>query len=289
MIVKETYQNNQLIFSNLNEFYEPVRATGFSIKYVVSGTEVYTLNNEQYVVKSNQYLLSNIEKEGMVEIESKQLVKGICISIDKHLLKQVLDFIVKPDSSCVEEDITNFFITSNFLDCYYNNTDTKVGSFLQRLSCTQQAEVFKYAIQTAEPDFFYKLAEAIVQDQMPVFKQLQNIPSVKYSTKKNLLKRINKAKEFIDCNFENSLTIHDIATYALLSEYHFYRLFKQVQGISPTQYIIKKRLEKARQLIATKNGSISEVALHTGFSDVFSFSKMFKKHFNIPPSSLLKN
>jgi predicted nucleotidyltransferase len=108
MIAKETHHNNQLIFSNLKEFYEPVKATGFSIKYVVCGTEVYTLNNEQHIVKNNQYLLSNIEKEGVVEIESKQLVKGICISIDRNLIKEVVDFVIQPDSNCVEEDVTNF-------------------------------------------------------------------------------------------------------------------------------------------------------------------------------------
>jgi AraC-like DNA-binding protein len=89
----------------------------------------------------------------------------------------------------------------------------------------------------ARADFFYKLAEAIVQDQMPVFKQLHNIPSVKYSTKKDLYKRIQKSIEFIDGSFENDLNINNIATHSFMSEYHFYRLFKQVQGISPMQLL----------------------------------------------------
>jgi len=287
MIAKETYHNNQLIFSNLKEFCEPVKATGFSIKYVLNGTEVYTLNNEQHVVKNNQYLLSNIEKEGVVEIESKQFVKGICISIDRNLIKQVVDYILQPDSNCVEEAVTNFFTTSNFLDNYYNDIDTKVGSLLKGLPFNT-TEGFSCQHNEDRADFFYKLAEAIVQDQMPVFKQLHNIPSIKYSTKKDLYKRIQKALEFIDSSFENDLTINNIATHSCMSEYHFYRLFKQVQGISPMQYIIKKRLEKAKQLIVKQQMTIGEVALHTGFADVFSFSKMFKKHFQMSPSSLLK-
>lgn len=287
MIAKETYQNNQLIFSNLKEFYEPVKATGFSIKYVVNGTEVYTLNNEQHIVKNNQYLLSNIEKEGVVEIESKQLVKGICISIDRNLIKEVVDFVIQPDSNCVEEDVTNFFTTTNFLDSHYNDVDTKVGVLLKGLPFNE-TNGFSCQNNEARADFFYKLAEAIVQDQMPVFKQLHNIPSVKYSTKKDLYKRIQKSIEFIDGSFENDLNINNIATHSFMSEYHFYRLFKQVQGISPMQYIIKKRLEKAKQLIVIQQMPITEVALHTGFTDVYSFSKMFKKYFQMSPSSLLK-
>lgn len=287
MLTKETYHNNQLIYSNLKEFYEPVKATGFSIKYVVSGTEIYTLNNEQHIVKNNQYLLSNIEKEGVVEIESKQLVRGICISIDRNLIKQVVDFIIQPDSNCVEEELTNFFTTSNFLDSHYNDADTKVGNLLQSLPFNA-AEGVCYQSNETQTDFFYNLAEAIVQDQMPVFKQLHNISSIKYNTKKDLYKRIQKAKEFIDSSFENDLTVNNIATHSFMSEYHFYRLFKQVQGISPMQYIIKKRLEKAKHLIAQQQMPINEVALHTGFTDVFSFSKMFKKHFQMSPSTLLK-
>lgn len=277
--------SNQLIFSNLKEFYKPVNAAGFSIKYVLNGTEVYTLNHEQHIVKSGQYLLSNIEKTGVVEIESKQLVKGICISLDKQLLQQVVAYKLKPDSCCVEEKLTNFFTTSNFLDHQYNDNNTSVGALLKQMNFNQP-EGFK-SISNFNTEFYYNLAERIVIDQIPVFKQLQSINTIKAATKKDLYKRILRAQAFMDAHFLNEYAVIDFAKIACLSEYHFYRLFKQVHQISPLQYINHKRLVFAKELISQQQLSITNAAITCGFADVFSFSKAFKKHFNITPSSLL--
>lgn len=82
--------------------------------------------------------------------------------------------------------------------------------------------------------------------------------------------------------------IADIAARAALSEFHFFRTFKQAFGISPHQYQIKCKLKKAAGLLKEGNTSIEDIAYDCGFSDVFTFSKTFKKHFNTPPSSYKK-
>ena len=82
--------------------------------------------------------------------------------------------------------------------------------------------------------------------------------------------------------------IKEIADHCGMSEYHFFRLFKAVIGISPHQYLIRKRIENAHALLSDKSHSVSDVAFLCGFADVFSFSKAFKKHTGTPPSLLLK-
>jgi AraC family transcriptional regulator len=72
-----------------------------------------------------------------------------------------------------------------------------------------------------------------------------------------------------------------------LSEFHFIRLFKQSFSISPYQYIIQCRLAHAQTLLAN-HVSIANTAFDTGFADVFSFSKAFKKAFGMSPSGFVK-
>ena len=68
------------------------------------------------------------------------------------------------------------------------------------------------------------------------------------------------------------------------TEYHFYRLFKSVFGISPHQKLVQNRLHFACNLLRSRKATVTEAALSGGFPDVYSFSKSFKKHFGFSPS-----
>jgi AraC family transcriptional regulator len=69
-----------------------------------------------------------------------------------------------------------------------------------------------------------------------------------------------------------------------LSEYHFFRLFKAIFAISPHQYLIRKRLDYAYYQLKNGLSNVSDAAVHSGFADIFAFSKSFKKHFGLSPS-----
>jgi AraC-like DNA-binding protein len=137
-------------------------------------------------------------------------------------------------------------------------------------------------------EFFYACSEKIIADQIPIFKQLQSIPTVKATTKKELYRRISKGKEFIDAYFLSPLTVGTVAKAACMSEYHFFRIFKSVFNLSPNQYLIQKRLEYGLSILQQDKNSVSIAAIEAGFSDIHAFSKAFKMHFGYSPSAVMK-
>jgi AraC family transcriptional regulator len=276
---------SKVVFSALSEFYAPVDAVGFSIKYVLDGIEVYNLNHEQYIVRPGSYLLSNSNKNGHVEIESSKTVKGICISIAPNILTEAVASYRRPDTFFVDEALGIFFTSSHFPEDTYNAAETSLGKTLNQLAVDVQN--CKTDASDFTQEFFYLLAEKVIEDQSPVYKQLQNIPSIKPATKREIYKNIKRSKEFIDSSFTSDVQVSTAAQAACMSEYHFYRLFKQIIGITPHQYILQKRLELAQQLLQQQI-TVTDVSAECGFSDIFSFSKAFKKHFGFPPSQLLK-
>lgn len=272
-------------FSLFRELYCPVPFRSFSVKYVSDGCEKYTVNGHPYQVKTGQYLLANHFAEGFIEIESKKPVKGICVDIAPDLLSEVVASQRRPDTPFPDIGLDTFFNSPDFFDNLYTGSETRVGHFFKQLDTELSKNPFcQYAFS---PEFYYSLAEKIVADHMPLYKQLQSIPVLKSETRKALFRRVTRGKNFIDNSFKSNLEVKMIAMESNLSEYHFYRLFKTVFGISPYQYLIQKRLHYAKSLLHQGLNSVSRVAMESGFSDIHAFSKSFKKYYGISPSAII--
>ena len=274
---------NVVVFSAVKTFYHRTKSEGFAVRYVVNGVEHYNLNGQAYPVEGGSYLLSNATQEGFIEVDSDRQVCGICLNIMPELLSEVVATMQRPDTAFSDVALGEFFSSAYFLENKYVAQQTQLGKMLSDL----QPHLF--AQSDFNMEFFYTLSEKIIADQIPIFKQLQAIPSIKSSTRKELYRHVLKGKDFIDATFLMPTTIEKIAREACLSEYHFFRLFKSIFNVSPHQYILKKRLEYAQNILIQDKIAVSVAAYDSGFSDIYTFSKAFKKHFGHAPSTLLKH
>lgn len=93
------------------------------------------------------------------------------------------------------------------------------------------------------------------------------------------------AKDYIQSKLASSITISDIAAACSLSRSHFSRAFKKSTGLSPQQWVINMRIEKAQTLLRTSSLSLTEIGLECGFSDQSHFSKTFAKSLGMPPKN----
>ena len=98
-----------------------------------------------------------------------------------------------------------------------------------------------------------------------------------------LYERLVAAKVFIDENYHVPLNLEDISQKAFLSPFHFHRLFSQVYQRTPHQYLTRKRIEKAKELLLKEEKTVSEVCMEVGFESLGSFSSLFKKEIGFTP------
>ena len=103
-----------------------------------------------------------------------------------------------------------------------------------------------------------------------------------------LYRRIIQAKLFIDNNYADEIDLDNISDEAYFSKFHFIRLFKQIYGKTPHQYLTSIRIDKAKQLL-TKGATVSEVCVSVGFESLSSFSTLFKNRVGETPSLFLSN
>lgn len=88
---------------------------------------------------------------------------------------------------------------------------------------------------------------------------------------------------YIAENHAEQISLESLAKLANMSVYHFARLFKTTEGMSPRQYIIHYRLKTAQQLLRKTNSRIEQVAYATGFNSASHFNRMFKRHMGCSP------
>ena len=95
-------------------------------------------------------------------------------------------------------------------------------------------------------------------------------------------------RNYIDNNFMENLNLNLFSRIRFVSKYHLLRLFKRYYGQTPNQYLMDKRIEKAKEYIK-KGLSISEACYEVGFESLSSFSSLFKRKTGFTPRAYQKS
>ena len=103
-----------------------------------------------------------------------------------------------------------------------------------------------------------------------------------------LCQRIIEAKQYIDTNFSENINLDDIAEKACYSKFHFRKLFKQLYGLSPHQYLTFVRINNAKQLLQCGIPT-ADVCLAVGFESISSFKNLFKRHTSLTPAAWVQH
>ena len=96
--------------------------------------------------------------------------------------------------------------------------------------------------------------------------------------------RIKPVLEYMRRNLSEPIRLEALAQQCNLSAAHFCRVFRQITGTTPVQYLTNLRLHQAAALLRRTNRSISQIAEEVGFDDVGYMSRCFKKQFGMTPT-----
>ncbi|MEX1028473.1 MAG: response regulator [Paenibacillaceae bacterium] len=100
---------------------------------------------------------------------------------------------------------------------------------------------------------------------------------------------LNEVKAHIDHYYQDPISLETIAQHFFISKEHLSRSFKVFTGENMSDYMIRKRMEKAKGLIVEQGLAIKHVAQMTGYADIAYFYRVFKKYYGFTPGQLRKD
>jgi AraC family transcriptional regulator len=115
---------------------------------------------------------------------------------------------------------------------------------------------------------------------------LRILEKARPATRATYVERVNLAIDHIVGHLHEPLRLRDLSRVAMLSAFHFHRVFQALVGSTPADFVKRLRLEKALTLMSrTRSSSLTTIALECGFSSSSDFTRCFKQRFGVPPSS----
>lgn len=263
---------NKLLYSNHSNDISVSYKSTYTIKYVIDGVKRYYYNNQDIEVSNSQYVILN--NDSLITTEAKKGTKGLSLFLSSKLVNEVAHFYSRCNSSI------------KFFEIIQNNSNQTLKKLLNQI-------VHLYAknqngLRQQLDDLFIEISELIVKEQLSIDNNFTKLKVVKHSTKRELYKSIISTKEYLNDNFKEKITLDLISRDIGISKYYLHRLFREITGNTPHEYLKYIRLEKAKNKLQYSKDSIFEIVVECGFDNTAYFSNVFKKHVGLSPTQFRK-
>lgn len=100
-----------------------------------------------------------------------------------------------------------------------------------------------------------------------------------------LARHLLRARDLADRGYAEPLDLEALARAAHVSPRHFSRSFRRTFGETPHQYLLSRRIERARHLLRTTDLPVAEICLEVGFASVGSFTTTFRRRVGVSPTA----
>ena len=195
-----------------------------------------------------------------------------------------------------------FYLPKNMMHEYYSSKNNPwayfwiilngdgADDFLKKFISPDKNGIFTYNFVSELRTFsksFFDADKAISQlKAMGIFLLLMSCNEKGIITEGN--KYVKEAKKYMECNLYRKLSIVEIANFLHISDRYLYNLFIEYEGISPKEYLMRLKTNYALKYLNEGIMNITEIATSLGFSDVFAFSRFFKKRNSVSPKEYKK-
>jgi AraC family transcriptional regulator len=280
---KESGWPNVIIHASGKSDYRPDIKGTLSLFMNIKGESRCGVGKELARVDNDYFFLTNQHQNYTLAIENPQ-TETFNIHFSEKLLSQVYAGLVLSAEKLTDLPIADHHSPVEF----YNRLYPKEESF-QRLTkalYSHSKQGWQDALLLEE-----QLTEVMVYllgMHKHIAKEVNRLAAVKKSTQTEVYRRLCLSLNYLHSYYAQEISLDELAAIACLSKFHYLRVFKSVFQLSPYQYLLKLRLEKAGELLKHTSIPVSIISIESGFQNITSFSRFFHQRYGYSPTEYRK-
>ncbi len=282
---KRLGNNNSLSKETKRYDYGDYQNRDLTLNFVLSGIQHYKIGRKDFIVHPDCFLVINKGTDVQSRIQSQDYVQSLSISFDPKFVYDMNRVLTSSTEQLLENPVSDAIVDFQFPETllplksnllfnlhhinYFVKNKLEDDHLLEQYlhhTFINYVEIFNHDILLAE-------------DRLECLKQ---------HTKAEVMRRLNLAKDFIYCNFDQQIELKAIAENSCLSVNHLLRTFKQAFGETPHQFLTKIRLKRANYLITNTSTPINEIVPAVGFDNSSSFIRLYRSYYNCTPAKYRK-
>lgn len=241
----------------------------YEISYICSGQAACFVDGEIYPVHQGDIVVFNAGEVHGWEMEED--IELLVLTFSKEMIT---------GDRYIDDEILRFFdnLTSNFTNILNGQMEATKAIHRSLCSAWQEwngGEIAKNLMIKAE------LLKILTYLNRYFVNGEVDFEAVKQKRKE--LKRLDEVMKYIDAHYMEKLTVEEVASVANMSAGHFSKLFHKIMGQRYIDYIIQKRIQKAKEMLETTELTVVDIAMECGFNNIANFYRTYRKFYQKAP------
>jgi AraC-like DNA-binding protein len=252
---------------------------GYSIKAYVGGRVLFRVERRLFAVDDDAYLLVNDGQEYEFRTPAESSLFNFTIFASKADVADGWSSLGRSELELLDDPHRRDAAAPEFFTTPLRATAElrEIRGKLRELAIARALTPDALGAVTSE------LLTHALQAQWVANGQVRRVRAVRRSTREEAVRRVRRAIDAIDADVARQLDLDMLCAIACMAKHHFLRRFKSVTGETPHQYLLGRRMTRARELLLASDLSAAEIGRRCGFDKPSTFSSAFRGIHGLPP------
>jgi AraC family transcriptional regulator len=271
-----------IIITRARHAEQPPAALPLMVATARGGREWFTLERRRLAVDDDNFLVVNEGRTQASLVRCDTEVESFRIFFRMGLADEVLAPLVLPVDRLLDTEGASVRAGLEFSEGLrsHDRLVSPVLAYIRHQALGGCDDTAWFAEQLTY------LLERLLLGHRQIMRRVQAMPCTRPGTRREIHRRVVLAVDYIESCYEHSIELETLARVACLSKFHFLRAFRSLHGMTPQDYVQRKRAYVAKRLLTTTTLPTSEVALRVGYSSPTSLRKQVRQWLGAAPADI---